>query len=69
MTGVTDGNHGTATINLDGTVTYTPDTDFVGDDSFTYTIEDQFGNDSTGTISVTVTAPVGQSPPSIHWDL
>jgi VCBS repeat-containing protein len=65
VTGVTDGDHGTVVINLDGTVTYTPDTDFVGDDAFTYTVEDPFGNEATGTVSVTVTAPV--APPTSVW--
>ena len=65
LTGVTDGDHGTATINLDGTVTYTPDTDYVGDDSFTYTIEDGFGNTSTGTVSVSVMAPI--AAPASVW--
>ncbi|VTU00135.1 outer membrane adhesin-like protein : Putative hemagglutinin/hemolysin-related protein OS=Dickeya dadantii (strain 3937) GN=Dda3937_01477 PE=4 SV=1: Calx-beta [Gemmataceae bacterium] len=65
VTGVTDGDHGTVVINLDGTVTYTPDTSFVGDDTFTYTVEDPFGNEATGTVSVTVTAPV--APPTSVW--
>ncbi|WP_170968523.1 cadherin-like domain-containing protein, partial [Psychromonas sp. SP041] len=49
---VTDGNNGTVTINDDGTVTYTPDADFNGSDTFTYTNEDG----TTETVSVTVEA-------------
>ncbi|WP_298944251.1 Ig-like domain-containing protein, partial [uncultured Psychromonas sp.] len=49
---VTDGEYGTVTINDDGTVTYTPDADYNGPDSFTYTNEDG----STETVSVTVEA-------------
>lgn len=64
-TAVTDGLNGTVVINLDGTVTYTPDTDFVGDDTFTYTVEDAFGNESTGTIFVSVAAP--SAPPIVAW--
>jgi gliding motility-associated-like protein len=33
-------NHGTVVINLDGTITYTPDQGFTGIDSFTYQICD-----------------------------
>ena len=35
--------HGTVVINANGTVTFTPDADFVGDDSFSYTISDGQG--------------------------
>jgi len=37
---ISDPANGTALLNPDGTVTYTPDTDFVGTDSFTYIITD-----------------------------
>ncbi|WP_137298019.1 Ig-like domain-containing protein, partial [Psychromonas sp. SP041] len=47
---VTDGENGTVAINDDGTVTYTPNTDFNGSDSFTYTNED--GNTETVTVTV-----------------
>ncbi|MBD3842557.1 MAG: cadherin-like domain-containing protein, partial [Campylobacterales bacterium] len=47
---VTNGANGTVTLNTDGTVTYTPNTNFNGTDSFTYTNEE--GN--TGTVTVTV---------------
>ena len=41
VTGIpTPPTHGTTTINGDGTITYTPDTDFVGVDSFMYVICD-----------------------------
>ena len=48
---------GTATINSDGTISYTPQTDFVGDDTFTYTICDDDTPDptcATATITVSV---------------
>ena len=32
--------HGTATVNADGTITYTPAANYHGTDSFTYTIGD-----------------------------
>ncbi|MDH5580283.1 MAG: Ig-like domain-containing protein, partial [Bdellovibrionales bacterium] len=36
----TNPSHGTVTVNTDGTITYTPDQDFKGQDSFSYTISD-----------------------------
>ncbi|MFI1097581.1 esterase-like activity of phytase family protein [Streptomyces sp. NPDC020917] len=36
----TDPSHGTATVNADGTFTYTPSTGFTGTDTFTYTTTD-----------------------------
>ena len=44
---------GTATDNGDGTVTYTPDADYCGADSFEYTVTDGELND-TATVTVTV---------------
>jgi hypothetical protein len=55
VTGVTDPSHGTVVINGDGTVTYTPDGDYNGSDSFSYTISDGALTD-TAAVSVTVTA-------------
>lgn len=47
--------HGEATVNEDGTVTYVPEDDFFGSDSFTYTSEDTAENVSEPTIvSITV---------------
>ncbi|MEG3756288.1 Ig-like domain-containing protein, partial [Psychromonas arctica] len=51
---VTDGTNGTVAINADGTVTYTPDADFNGSDTFTYTNED--GNTETVTVTVEAVA-------------
>jgi len=51
---VTQPEHGTVTINLDGTVTYTPEADYNGTDSFTYTISDGAGGTDTATVSLTV---------------
>ena len=48
--------HGTAVINADKTVTYTPAPSFFGTDSFTYTASDGRGGSSTATVTVTVTA-------------
>ena len=46
--------NGTVTVNPDGTIDYTPDPDFSGTDTFTYTVCDIAGNCSTATVVVTV---------------
>ncbi len=48
--------NGTATINANGTVDYVPANNFVGTDSFTYTISDTNGNTATGAVTVVVSA-------------
>ena len=53
----TDPSHGTATCTSAGSCSYTPATDYVGSDSFTYTVSDGFGGQAVGTVSVTVKAP------------
>jgi hypothetical protein len=45
---------GTASVNMDKTIKYTPDTSFTGDDSFIYKIEDKYGLTSTADVYVTV---------------
>jgi large repetitive protein len=47
--------NGTATVNDDGTYSYTPKTGFSGTDTFTYTATDGDGNKSTGLVTITVT--------------
>ena len=61
ITAVTQGTNGTVTH--DGTsVTYTPNTDFVGTDSFTYSISDGKTGVDTGTVTVTVEEEVVSDP-------
>lgn len=63
VTSVTQGASGTVSINGDGTVSYVPDPDFTGSDSFTYTVCDD-GTPSrcdTTTVSVTV-SPLNDAP-------
>ena len=57
VTEVTDPANGTVTIESDGTVTYTPDPDFNGTDSFEYTVvvTNPDGSTSTDTATVVVT--------------
>ena len=58
VTVVTPPAHGTTSVNtVTGEVTYTPDPNFVGKDSFKYTVNDSFGQTSNvATVSVTVYA-------------
>jgi VCBS repeat-containing protein len=65
VTGVTDPPHGTATVNGDGTVTYTPDKDYYGTDTFDYTVQDGKGGTSTATVTVTV-QPVNDNPVAVN---
>ncbi|KLU66425.1 serine/threonine-protein kinase PknD [Desulfosporosinus acididurans] len=56
VTDVTQGSHGSVSINPDNTVKYTPETNYEGTDSFTYTIGDGKGGTATATVTVTVTS-------------
>jgi hypothetical protein len=56
VTSVVTPSHGLAVINPDNTVTYTPDADFYGSDSFNYTVSDGNGGSDTAAITVTVTS-------------
>ena len=54
VTAVTQGANGSVTFTASG-VSYTPNADFFGTDSFTYTISDGNGGTATATVNVTVT--------------
>ncbi len=58
---VTDPPHGTA-VKSGSNVLYTPDTNYSGGDSFTYTVSDGKGGADTATVSVTVD-DVANNPP------
>ncbi len=62
VTTVTQPANGSVALNADGTLTYTPDTDFHGSDSFIYTIDDGHCGTSTATVNVTVVAAQQQIP-------
>jgi hypothetical protein len=55
ITDVTQGAHGSVTFLADGTVTYTPDADYNGNDSFTYTV-------TSGGVTEVATATVTINP-------
>jgi VCBS repeat-containing protein len=59
----TQGSNGSVTINTDGTLTYAPNRNFSGNDTFTYTISD--GKDGTATATVNVTIDAVNDPPRI----
>ena len=61
---VGDPNDGSAVLNNDGTITYTPDPGFRGTDRFNYTISDGRGGTATATVGI----GVGVSPPPVDDD-
>ena len=56
VSGVTVPAHGTAVVNSNGRITYTPAINYNGPDSFEYTIGDGHAGADTATVTVTVTA-------------
>ncbi|PSL17611.1 Ig-like domain-containing protein [Shimia abyssi] len=58
---ISSGGSGTTSLNQDGSVTYTPSENFVGDDVFTYLLSDGNGGISTGQVNVIV-APTPDDP-------
>ena len=56
---VTDTTNGTLVLATDGTYTYTPNVGFSGNDTFTYTVSDDYSQTSnTATVTITV-RPLG----------
>jgi len=68
VTAVGDPAHGTAVVESDDTITYTPDPDWCGTDSFTYTLTDDWDGFDTGTVTVTVN-PVNDAPAASDDDV
>lgn len=58
---VTEPRNGTAIINADDTITYTPNAEFTGTDRFWYTISD--GKGGTDMAAVTITVSAGNAAP------
>ncbi|WP_339412241.1 tandem-95 repeat protein [Pseudomonas sp. EA_35y_Pfl2_R5] len=61
---VTSGNGGTAVLNPDGTVTFTPNANFNGVADFTYTVTDGALTSNTATVTVNV-APANDAPVAV----
>ena len=53
---LTEAENGTVTVNANGSYTYTPNTDFTGEDNFTYTVNDGQGGLITKTANVTISS-------------
>ena len=75
ITTVTDPANGTAVLNGDGSVTYTPDANFFGTDTFTYTLCDSGldgtpanGDDACDTATVTITVNAVNDAPVANDD-
>jgi len=64
ITAITDALHGTATLTA-GALTYTPESDYTGSDSFNYTVSDGTV-ESSATVNITVSA--GNALPTITAD-
>jgi Ca2+-binding RTX toxin-like protein len=56
---VATANRSTIALSADGSFSFTPPVDFVGTDSFSYTVSDGHGGTDTASVSLHVTAPVG----------
>jgi hypothetical protein len=61
VSAVTQPAHGSAALNPDGTVTYTPAAGYSGPDAFTYLLVDAEGGEDVGDVTVTIT-PGNQAP-------
>ncbi|PCJ99994.1 MAG: hypothetical protein COA45_04050 [Zetaproteobacteria bacterium] len=57
--------NGSVVISSNGSFTYTPNTGYVGTDSFTYTLQDDRGASDVGTANITVNA-LGNNPNAIN---
>ncbi|MFO0902889.1 MAG: Ig-like domain-containing protein [Pirellulales bacterium] len=61
---VTQPQHGTLSLQADGSFTYTPAANYFGPDSFTYVASDGTTNSNIATVSITVTA-VNSTPVAV----
>lgn len=65
LTGTPFASHGTVVNNSGVTLTYTPAANYVGDDSFTYTVTDIHMQSQSNTVTMTVAVP---DPPALECD-
>ena len=54
ITDLSDPANGSATLNPDDSIHYEPDAHYVGNDSFTYTVNDEDGASSTATVNILI---------------
>src|SRR6185295_14291762 len=54
VTLVDDVAHGTLSLGSNGSFTYTPDANYFGADSFTYTVNDGTADSNTATVTLTI---------------
>jgi hypothetical protein len=66
VTGVSGATNGTAAINADGTVTFTPAANFNGTAGFNYAISDGNGGTASSSVAVTVAPPVNDAPVAVN---
>ncbi|WP_291858863.1 Ig-like domain-containing protein, partial [Marinilabilia sp.] len=57
--------NGSVVVESDNTVTYTPDSEFFGNDSFNYTVTDANGDADEATVSLTITQAASGIPVAI----
>ncbi|QTA78941.1 Immunoglobulin-like fold-containing protein [Desulfonema limicola] len=62
---VSNTQHGLLVLGGDGSLTYTPDADFTGNDFFTYKVNDGFLDSNTAVINIAV-SPVNDAPVLIY---
>jgi VCBS repeat-containing protein len=62
---VTGPAHGTVSVQANGSFTYTPDANYTGPDSFTFTASDGIATSTPGTASITVTN-VNDAPVAVN---
>ncbi|MBD2123932.1 Ig-like domain-containing protein [Trichocoleus sp. FACHB-262] len=67
LTGFSSATNGTVTKNSEGTLTYTPNANFNGVDTFTYTVDDGYGGKATGTVAITINPPSSITPTSGYY--
>ncbi|MGB7803822.1 Ig-like domain-containing protein [Buttiauxella sp.] len=62
---VTNPQHGTVSFNANGNIIYTPSAEFVGNDSYTYTVTSN-GTTETATVLITVTNEIPVARPDVN---
>ncbi|MGB2821826.1 MAG: tandem-95 repeat protein, partial [Phycisphaerae bacterium] len=68
IAGFTHASHGVVTANGDGTLSYAPNADWFGTDSFAYTVSDGNGGTDTATVTVTVESVNDNTAPTANDD-